>query len=492
MNLTKQNINKKRFISNALMTIFSALIAVSLYAFVIDDANNAQKNESGTYTHSTKNLHKMAGFSALPGDTAVSSFVYAAESCVDGVVHITTTKEVQTYSNPLYRFFYGPSVPQNKVISGIGSGVMISSDGYILTNNHVIENTDNIEITLNNNQKYQAEMVGSDPTTDLAVVKIDAENLPYIPYGDSDELRIGQWVLAIGNPFNLTSTVTAGIVSAKSRSLGINDERYSIESFIQTDAALNKGNSGGALINLKGELVGINTAILSPSGAYAGESFAIPVNIAQKVAKDLIEYGKVQRAILGVTIRTLNSELAEQENMDEIKGVYIEDLMENGAAKEAGLKKGDVITEINDVEVNTAANIQEEISKYRPGDEVTVTIFRDGKKKHFDVVLKNLYGTTKIVKAKEQISVLGAEFKNLSPAKLKKLGIKYGVQVTDLDNGKFKEAGIKEGFVIAKINNQPVKDVSELKEMIGGINGGVYIEGIYPNGVRAYYAFGIK
>ena len=308
-------------------------------------------------------------------------FTMAAEITVNAVVHVKTIQEGQThrYYDPFYDLFGGQSrhyeykTPPRK---GFGSGVIISNDGYVVTNNHVIDNADNIEITLNDKRTYTAELIGTDPSTDLSLLKIDATGLHHIVFGNSDKVKIGEWALAVGNPYNLTSTVTAGIVSAKGRSINILRDKYKIESFIQTDAAVNQGNSGGALVNTRGELIGINSAIASPTGSYSGYSFAIPVDIVKKVVNDLKEYGEVQRAFIGISIRNLDAELASEKNIDEIKGVYVSGLSDRGAAIDAGIREGDIIMKVNDVEVNNAPELQEQVSKYRPGDKISVTIRR--------------------------------------------------------------------------------------------------------------------
>jgi len=305
-------------------------------------------------------------------------FTAAAESSVNAVVHVKTTAFRQMEVNPLYEFFFGITPEsQSRPVMGFGSGVIISEDGYIVTNNHVIEGSDEVQVTMNDRREFKAELIGVDPTTDLALLKIDEKGLPKIKYGDSDNLQLGEWVLAVGNPYNLTSTVTAGIVSAKARNINILRNSFSIESFIQTDAAVNPGNSGGALVNTLGQLVGINTAIASRTGNYTGYSFAIPVSIVQKVVGDLMEFGEVQRALLGVTITNVTSELAKEEKLDDTKGVYVSGLSENGAAMDAGIKPGDVITSINGIKVNTVSELQEQISKYRPKDKVDVLLKRN-------------------------------------------------------------------------------------------------------------------
>ncbi len=486
--------DSKRIGLNVLISLVSALLVIGVYALFIDEDDSGKYQVQPQQT-SMKNgaIYQRVHF-ATESDSGAeqNSFVSAADKTIDAIVHIRTTQEVEAPSNPLYYFFYGQADPPKRILRGIGSGVIISKDGYVVTNNHVIENTDQIEVTLNNNQKYDAALIGTDKSTDLAVLKIKGDNnFPMIEYGNSDKTKIGEWVLAIGNPFNLTSTVTAGIISAKSRNLGISDERYSIESFIQTDAALNKGSSGGALIDLNAKLIGINTAILSPTGAYAGESFAIPVNIVKKVVDDLIEYGQVQRAMLGIQIATVNADLAEEKDIDQIKGVYVADVTENGAAQEAGIEVGDVILKVKGEEVNTASHIQEIIFRHDPGDKIDVVVARNGKKKKIVVELKNIYGDTGIVESREDIKLLGAEFKNAERSTLDKLNLEGGVQVDEINSGKIKQAGIKEGFIVTKINGALVTDVKDLQRIINQIKGGVYVEGVYPNGVVAYYAFGI-
>ncbi len=478
---------KKGIIRNTMITL-SAILMVLLGCSSIDN-NHKNAVVSAENQSSVKYVN-------VPTDSSGSplNFTYAAQKSIDAVVHVKTKTHVEEYyrSNPLYEFFYGPSQrKEERPAIGIGSGVIVSDEGYIVTNNHVIEKSDEIEVTLNDKRQFKAELVGTDPSTDIALLKIDAEDLSFIPYGNSDKLQIGEWVLAIGNPYNLTSTVTAGIVSAKSRSLNIINDRYRIEAFVQTDAALNQGNSGGALVNIKGQLVGINTAILSPSGAYSGNSFAVPVNIVQKVVRDLIEFGEVQRAILGVTIQTVNADLADKNDLDMIRGVYVEGLRENGAAKDAGIQQGDIIISIEGQNVNSAPELQEEISEYRPKDNVKITVIRDGKKKHFDVVLRNMYGSTDIVRTGEKIELYGAELSEVDQDLMNKLGIDFGAQVKEVNGGKFKEAGIKEGFIILKVNNKKINNIEDVKEIISNINGGVYIEGVYPNGMVAYYAFGV-
>ncbi|MFW5656111.1 MAG: Do family serine endopeptidase [Bacteroidota bacterium] len=472
----------KKIAGLMLIAILGGLIAVFAYSHFV-------KPETKIITARTE---QPFAFTNLPAgyDSNELNFIYAAELSVHGVVHVKTQSTRTTYyQNPLYEFFYGERYTEQEPVIGFGSGVIISKEGYIVTNNHVIDKSEKIYVTLNDNREFEAELVGTDPSTDLAVLRIKADNIMPLKWGDSDALRLGEWVMAVGNPYNLTSSVTAGIVSAKGRSLNIIQDDFRIESFIQTDAALNRGNSGGALVNLKGELVGVNTAILSPSGGYAGNSFAVPVAIVRKVVEDLIEFGEVQRAILGVNITDVTTDLAKEENIQALVGVYITGLREDGAAKDAGIKVGDLVSHVNGVEVNSVAELQEQISRYRPKEKITITVIRDNKKKQFDVILRNMQGTTEIVRADDVKNALGATFAKISNRERQNLGISHGVKVTDLGTGKLREAGVRVGFVLTKINEQPVHSVSDIKRIIDSIEGGVYIEGVYPNGEVRYYAF---
>ncbi len=431
------------------------------------------------------------------------NFVDASESSINSVVHVTT-KVVQTsFQRDLFQeFFYGPGAGGKEFKqygSGSGSGVIVSSEGYIVTNNHVIENASEIEVILNDNSKYSAKLVGADPSTDIAVLKIEGSGFLPIPLGNSDDLHIGEWVLAVGNPFNLTSTVTAGIVSAKARNINLLSDRTQqnivpIESFIQTDAAVNPGNSGGALVNTKGELVGINTAIASQTGSYSGYSFAVPVNLVQKVMRDLIDYGIVQRGYLGVQIADINQELKESNKLPNTKGVFVSKVTEDGSAQNAGMKDGDVILKIGSREVNSVAELQEEIGKRRPGDKVILTIrTKNGDEEIKELVLRNKEGETKLV-SKEEISknyALGATFVDLTSKEKKELNVTYGVKITSLTSGKLKSIGLQEGMVITKVNNEPVETVEQLTNKLNGVNRGVLLEVLSPSGKRDYYGFGL-
>lgn len=476
--------NTKRFLGTLLIGFMGGMMALGVF-FMLNKKNELAGIKTG---------EPGAQFTNLPAafETNSTDFTVAAAKTVHGVVHVKTKQMIeQDYRNPLFELFGYPQNEKPEPVLGFGSGVIISPDGYIVTNNHVIEDAQNISVVLNDNREFDAKLVGRDPNTDIALLKIDAKDLPTIPWGNSDALKLGEWVLAVGNPFNLTSTVTAGIVSAKGRNLGIIGGDYRIESYIQTDAALNKGNSGGALVNTNGELVGITSAILSPSGAYAGNSFAIPVTIVKKVVNDLIEFGEVQRALLGVKISDVTAELAQKEGIDKLEGVFVSEVTDDGAGKEAGIKKGDVILSINDVKVNSTAELQEQIGRYRPGDKVSLVINRDNKAKTLDVVLKNMQGSTSVVKKEDVSTVLGATVAPVSDQDLSKLGIKNGVRILSVGNGKFQTAGMRNGFVITRVNNKNINSVKELNDILDGLKGGVYIEGVYPNGMIAYYAFGM-
>jgi serine protease Do len=431
-------------------------------------------------------------------------FTNASENTINSVVHVTTKVVKTTFQRDIFQeFFYGPGAGGREFKQygqGAGSGVIISSEGYIVTNNHVIDNASEIEVTLNDNSKYSAKIIGTDPATDLAVIKIEGNGFQAIPLGNSDELKIGEWVLAVGNPFNLTSTVTAGIVSAKARNINLLSDRTAgqnvvpIESFIQTDAAVNPGNSGGALVNIRGELVGINTAIASQTGSYAGYSFAVPVNLVNKVMRDLIDYGLVQRAFLGVQISDINQELKEKNKLPNLKGVYLAKVVEDGSADKAGLKDGDVILKIGNKEVNSVAELQEEIGKRRPGDKVSLTIRKkDGDEVIKELVLRNKEGETSLV-SKEEIKknfALGATFVELTAKEKKELNVANGVKIKSLETGKLKSLGLKEGMVITKVNNEIVETVEQLTNKLNGVNRGILLEILTESGRKDYVGFGL-
>jgi len=478
----------KRIAGLILASFIGGIIAISSYVFFNKKNNITEKTQDTPVIQNvvSSGLNSMR-YSQNP------DFVDAAEKTVHAVVHVKVRSQI-SYDNAFYNFLFGRpdyNEKQPPVVSS-GSGVIISNDGYIVTNNHVVEGADILEVTLNDKRTFTAKVIGSDPTTDIALIKIDGKDFPYIPWGNSDDLKVGEWVLAVGNPFNLASTVTAGIVSAKARSINIINKRTAIEAFIQTDAAVNPGNSGGALVNTSGELIGINTAIASPTGAFSGYSFAVPQKIAQKIVNDLLEYGAVQRAFIGVSITDVTSEVAKKYGITGNKGVFVNNVTEGGAAQKAGIKTGDIILKVKGVEVNSTPELQEQIGQYRPGDQITITILRGNKEKNLLVTLRNINGEVKMVKANEFIEIYGAKIKNLSSSKAAKLRIKGGVEVVSLTQGKFKSAGIKEGFIITGVNQQRVYDIQDMKALLQNVkNGGIYIEGIYPNGIEAYYAFGI-
>ncbi|MFV0593652.1 MAG: Do family serine endopeptidase [Draconibacterium sp.] len=433
-------------------------------------------------------------YASLPANSeqTLPDLTFAAEKSVHAVVHIAT-QSVRTgqwsSGNPFIDEFFGLRNQQPQVQQGFGSGVILSEDGYIVTNNHVIEDAQKIKVILNDKREFDARLVGADPSTDLALLKVDATDLPYLTYGNSENLKLGEWVLAVGNPFNLTSTVTAGIVSARARNLGINDDDLSVESFIQTDAAVNPGNSGGALVNQQGNLVGINAAIASRTGSYTGYSFAIPVSIAKKVVEDLKKYGEVQRALLGVSIGDVNAEIANKLNLERVEGVYVSNVVENGAAKEAGIKAEDVIISVGGEKVKTSAELQERISQYRPGDDVKVDVLRNNERKQFTVTLRNRHGDTQIVR--DNANVLGAEFVAVDNNLKEKLDIDHGIMISKLEKGKLKDAGLEKGFVITTVNKKPIYEVNDLKREIGNARGGILVEGVYPSGEPAYFVFGV-
>lgn len=456
-----------------------------------------------------------AFYTVAHGVTPPTDFTHAAESTINGVVSIKSyatprggyANGYQSTPFDMFDFFFGSpggnrrqQQPQQREKSeqqlGLGSGVIISEDGYIVTNNHVIDGAERLEITLNDNRTFNAKVIGTDPSTDVALLKIEAEGLPVIPIGDSDALKVGEWVLAVGNPFGFTSTVTTGIVSAKARSISsaTNGRAMGIESYIQTDAAVNPGNSGGALVNINGELIGINTAIYSQTGNYAGYSFAIPTSIVTKIVTDIKQYGAVQRAVLGVMFTELTPQLIKEKNITAVNdGILVRELVERGAAMEAGIEVDDVIIAIGETPVHNSAQMQEAINKYRPGDKVKVKYVRDNKTRTAEVTLRNSHGDTRMTKA-EDFTSLGCAFKPLTKEQLKEYQLSAGIQVTGLRDGKFKDAGIKDGFIILDINNARVRSQDDIEKIYDAIMKSndtdkvMFITGIYPTGRKVYYA----
>lgn len=485
----------KSVLSFVLVAAVSAGVSVGTYTYL-----NQNNRVAATTAVGFQQPLKLATYNAAAENT---DFTAAAENAVHGVVHIKSTTAVKQqgrneqpqYIDP-FQFFFGDrggfSRPQAQPRVGFGSGVVISTDGYILTNNHVIDGATDLDITLNDGRVFKGKLIGADEFTDIALVKIEADNLPVIPFGDSEKLKVGEWVLAVGNPFNLTSTVTAGIVSAKGRGISAMQRGGSmkIESFIQTDAAVNPGNSGGALINTKGELIGINTAIYSETGNYAGYSFAVPISIAGKVANDLKQYGAVQRAVLGVMIQDIQNVPEEEKSKLKVyEGAYIADFADFSSAQEAGIEKGDVITHVNGVRVKNSNELQEQVSKYRPGDNCEITVDRKGKSKNYTVKFRNRQGNTEIVKGDAGTSVLGATFKELTQEQKREYGVNYGIMVESVSaKGKFSEAGIKKGFVIMIVNDNKVTSPGDLdrsvKDIVAGNSEdqGLFIKGFYNSG----------
>lgn len=474
----------KKFIALLAASMLGGLISVAIYRNVNDG-----KQSSFEVVDTASNVVRPMTVKY----SGMVDFTAAASQTVDAVVHVKIRSQYSSYDSPIYNFLFGrPDYHQEEMpVVASGSGVIISSDGYIVTNNHVVEGADALEVTLDDKRTFAAKVIGTDPTTDIALIKIDGNNFPFIPWGDSDKLQVGEWVLAIGNPFNLASTVTAGIVSAKARSINIINSRSAIEAFIQTDAAVNPGNSGGALVNVSGELVGIITAIASPTGSFSGYSFAVPERIAKKTVSDLMEYGTVQRAFVGISISDVTSELAQKNGVNSLKGVYVNSVTSGGAAQDAGIKAGDVVLKVNGVEVNKVSELQEQIGQYRPGQQVSITIMRDGKTQEKLLTLRNIEGGTDLQKAGETIDIFGAKVRTISPQNASKLKIKGGVEIVSLSDGKFQQAGVKEGFVITSVNRKSMYSAEDLKTMLDSAYGGVYLEGVYPNGKVAYYAFGI-
>ena len=496
--------NLKFFGALILVAVLSSGISLGVYAYL----NSKQQEGTGFHVFD-QSVTRLTSFSGEVVEN--TDFTIAAENSVQGVVHIKSiTNPVASQRlreqpfDDFLEYFFGQGqqrreyIPQPRV--GTGSGVIISTDGFIITNNHVIERADQIEITLYDNSTYNAKLIGTDPATDIALLKIEATGLSVIPFGDSDKLKVGEWVLAVGNPFNLTSTVTAGIVSAKGRGNVLPSRgRDGIQSFIQTDAAANPGNSGGALVNTKGELVGINTAIFSETGNFAGYSFAVPVAIVAKVVSDLKQYGAVQRALLGVSIVNINDLKPDVvAKLKVTEGAYVAEYAEISAAKDAGIEVGDVIIAVNDTKVRTVSALQEAISRHSPGTKVKITVMRGSASKVFTVELKNNQGNTELIKNVSGTGLLGGTFQNLSAEKKKEYNLSHGIEITGLTDGKLKEAGIKKGFIIVTVNDKRMSSVDEFKKYVDQMleqntsDKVLFIKGIYPNGNADYYAINLN
>lgn len=487
--------SKKGFImAMVFSSLFGGIVAIIGFSIISPNERIIQQTSASANPVSLTNyVFDSADFIVPEG----LNFVFAAKNATPSVVHIRTTytdgMRANTPFNDFFKDYFGDRYERRGgPARGAGSGVVISPDGYIVTNNHVIENADEIEVVLNDNRSYQAKVVGVDEDTDLAVLKVEENNLVAVKYGNSNNINIGEWVLAIGNPYEFRSTVTAGIVSAKGRNINILDGDYRIESFIQTDAAVNPGNSGGALVNLNGELIGINTAIASPSGAFAGYSFAVPVSLVEKVVSDLIEYGAVQRALLGISIYDVNAQVAEANDLDILKGIYVNGVMQGKAADLAGIERGDVIVAIDDKTVNNVAQLQEQVAIKRPGDEVEVRFIRDGKEKIVIAKLRNEQGALDVVELASDFKIEGATFVDVSDAAKNRLGIDGGVQIQELGEGKWKDVRMKEGFIITGIDNEKIKNIRDLENYFKRPRtDGILIEGLYPDGSKAHYGLGL-
>ncbi|MDB5274346.1 MAG: degQ [Chitinophagaceae bacterium] len=494
---------KKSFVSLLAASFLGAVVAMAGYHFFIQKPVFQTVAQRQDYY-----------LSNYPSDSSLAAkvpeglnFIHAAKVVTPAVVHIKTYYKVAEgtggSNEEILKYFFGDpngegggQLPGGQGKEASGSGVIITEDGYIISNNHVVEDAEKIEVTLENQRSYEATLIGTDPTTDLSLLKIDDKNLPFVKYGNSDDILVGEWVLAVGNPFNLNSTVTAGIISAKARNINIlrSKSNFAVESFLQTDAVVNPGNSGGALVNLNGELVGINTAIASPTGSYTGYSFAVPVDLVKKVIDDILKYGEVQRGLLGVSIADMTTVLAKEKGIDYVRGVYVAAVNDGSAAKEIGMKEGDIITHINGKEVHTSSGLQEVVARYRPGDKVKVSYLRKGEKLEGTAILKNKLGEDKIVK-KEEASIkrkLGADLQIVSKEDKKHLSITGGAQVYRLYDGLLKDSGIREGFIITGIDKKNVLAPEDVEVILNKVTpgNGVLVEGIYPNGKKQFVGLG--
>ena len=478
----------KIVMKKGLLIVALAAVAGGLTAWIV--AKSAMPETAGTITQVVGDSQYRTVNLSLDN---YPDFTYAAESAIDAVVYVkVVSREMSRQAPSIFDFFFGyGGTPQERERVGSGSGVIIREDGYIVTNNHVIEGATDIEVTLTNNKTFKAELIGADPATDVALIKVDAQGLPVIPFGDSDKLRLGEWVLAIGSPYNLRSTVTAGIVSAKGRSIPDNSREFKIESFIQTDAAVNPGNSGGALVDKAGNLVGINTAIVSQTGAYAGYSFAVPVNIVKRIVDDLMDFGSVRRAVLGVVMSPITQEIADKLKLSSLNGVYIVEVSPGSAAEQAGVKKEDVLVKIDSVQVTNASSVQEMVSGFYPGDKATLTVIRSGKEKELEVTFKGTAQENGTVTEDGSVAFYGSAIKEASKETKERLGIKSGVEIVSVGPGKIMDAGVTEGFVILYVNDQPVSKPQDVINIIKKSKRAVFIEGLTSYGKVSYFGFGI-
>jgi serine protease Do len=504
----------KKFMSLVVASIVGSILTIGIFM----STGIGKRSDPLFHTNSLIPARNVVYSVKENGEIVPLEFTEVSKNVMDAVVHIKTSKKVSArnqeyyfpqmpsgpFDDDFFKFFFGEPVQpksnkgkeQPLMQMGSGSGVIINSNGYIVTNNHVIDGADEIEVSLPDNEVFKAKVIATDPSTDLALLQIKREGLHALTLGNSDQVEVGEWVLAVGNPFDLNSTVTAGIVSAKGRNINIINDKSAIEAFIQTDAAINPGNSGGALVNLRGELIGINTAIASPTGTYAGYGFAIPANIVSKVIGDFMKYGMVQRAYLGVIIHDIDGNFASDKKLNSFNGVYVDSLMETGAAAQAGIRAGDVITSIDGTQVKKTADVLEQVGRHHPGDKINVIVDRKGKELSYEVVLADLKGEKKVTAKSEQgvFDKLGATFETLDEKTAQKLGIDAGIVVKDLKNGILKtQTDIKEGFIITSINNKKVTTLDQFRKELENSKGGVMITGTYEDYPgEMYYAFGIE
>ncbi|MEI6888973.1 MAG: Do family serine endopeptidase [Bacteroidota bacterium] len=474
----------KKYIGLFLMAVLGGIVSLGLYkAF-------EKKNTINYPDPQGIPVQQVALYGpGAPGN--LPDFETAASISVHAVVHIKSEfqKKSLVYDDFFSFFNYGQSAPREYVspYSAMGSGVIVSANGYIVTNNHVVQDAVDITVTLNDKRVYKATVVGTDPGTDLALIRIEENNLPFLAYGNSDDVKIGEWVLAVGNPFNLTSTVTAGIVSAKARDINILGSKGAVESFIQTDAAINPGNSGGALVNTRGELIGINAAIASGTGYYTGYSFAIPVNIVKKVVDDFAKFGKIKRVWLGVYYREIDDQFAKDKGLSSLSGVYIDDVVSGGSAEKAGIQKGDIIISIQSKPVNGKSELMEAVSQMSPGDEISVSVLREGKQIDLQVKMVSESSTQTVAVEGNKLILYGATFEPLGETEKARYRLSHGFKITRVEPGKFSQAGLKAGFILVNVDNRPITSIGALKEALTSNKNGVQIDGLYPNGMRAFY-----
>ncbi len=499
--------NVKNIATIVIVAILSSVVTLLGYNAISKNESRKTSNspvsvEQSEYANSF-DQDKNVRLANLTTQQGYPDFTEAAAKSVNGVVHVKVKSvSQQQYMSPFDFFFgFGERNMQPREQIGFGSGVIISKDGYIITNNHVVKDATEVSVSLNDNRELTAKVVGTDPQSDIALLKIEGDDFPYLTFGNSDALQVGEWVLAVGNPFNLTSTVTAGIVSAKNRGDIVGGD-LGIQSFIQVDAAVNRGNSGGALVNTRGELVGINTAIFSQSGDFNGLAFAVPISIAGKVAADLKQYGAVQRAILGIQVPNIQmiqrQDPERAKELSKIVGVLVEEFSDRSAAKAAGMEKGDIIKAINNVQIRNFAGLQDQLSRYRPGDKVKVTVDRNGKEQSYTVELKNDAGNTEIQKSSDSMGQLGATFNEIPNNRKQQLGISSGVEVASVTNsGLFRKEGINKGFIIMRVNNTPVNSGSDIAKIVSSVSSSsqdkvILIAGFYPNGRTQYIAIDLS